>query len=81
MCFKKQNRTKKIQFKITWLPPVLESPGKSLNLKRDLEMPGILMKLWKSAGFFSWSNSPKERFLSKHHHFLGFLCMLNLAVH
>ena len=31
-----------------------------------LESPGILLKFWKSHGIFLWSNSPKERFLSKH---------------
>ena len=50
-----------------------------------LENPGILLKFWKSPGktleFFLWSNSPKERFLSKDQHFSGFLYMLNLAVH
>ena len=83
---------------LTWFPPVLESPGKSWNLKRVLESPGILLKFcqstgkswnfaeilskhWKSPGIFLWSNSLKERFLSKHHHFFGFLCMLNPAVH
>ena len=49
-----------------------------------LENPGILLKFWKSPGktleFFLWSNSPKERFLSKDQHFSGFLYMLNLAV-
>ena len=49
-----------------------------------LESPGILVKFWKSPGkvlgFLFWSDSSKERFLSKHH-FAGFLCMLNLAVH
>ena len=58
-----------------WLPPVLESSEKSWNLKRVLESPGILLKFWKSQKrvleFFLWSNSPEERFLSKHQHFFG----------
>ena len=57
------------------------SPGRSWNLKRALESPGILPKFWKSPGIFLWLNSPKERFLSKHQHFSGLFCMLNLAVH
>ena len=69
----------------TWFPPVLESSVKSWNLKRVLESPGILLKFWKSPGkileFFLWSNSPKERSLSKYQQFPGFLCMLYLAVH
>ena len=57
------------------------SPGKPWNLKSVLESPGILLKLWKSPGIFLWPIKPKERFLSKHQYFSGFLCMLNLAVH
>ena len=60
---------------------VFTTPEKSWNLKGVLESPGILLKFWKSSGIFLWSNSLKERFLSKHQHFSGFLCMLNLAVH
>ena len=52
-----------------------KSPGKSWNFA------DILEKFWKSPEIFLWSNSPKERSLSKHQHFSGFLCMLNLAVH
>ena len=37
-------------------------------------------KSWKVLDFL-WSNSPKERFVSKHQHFSGFLCILNLAVY
>ena len=62
-----------------------KNPGKSRNLKKN---PGksrnfaeILEKSWKSPAIFLWSNSPKERILSKQQHFSGFLCMLNLAVH
>ena len=65
----------------SWFPPVLGSPGKPWNLKSVLESPGILLKFWKNPGIFLWLNKPKERFLSKHQHFSGFLCMLNLAVH
>ena len=49
--------------------------GKSWNFAKILE------KSWKCPGIFLWSDSPKERFLSKHQHFSGFLCMLNLAFH
>ena len=68
----------------------LKSHGSHQSWK-VLESPGIWKESWKCLefcwdfgkvlDFFLWSNSPKERFLSKHHHFLGFLCMLNLAVH
>ena len=61
--------------KQAWFSPVLESPGKSWNLAEILE------KSWKSPGIFLRSSTPKEGYLSKHQHFLGFLCMLNLAVH
>ena len=41
------------------------SPGKSWNLKRVRESPGILLKFWKSPGtvlqFLLRSNSPEER--------------------
>ena len=40
-----------------------KSPGKSSNFAESLE------KSWKSPGIFLWSNSSKERYLSKHQHF------------
>ena len=43
------------------------SPGESWNFVEILE----------NSRNFLWSNSPKERFLSKHQHFSGFLCMTN----
>ena len=64
------------------------SPGKSWKLMEFEKRPGkswnfaeILENSWKSPGIFLWSNSPKGKFLSKHQHFLGFLCILNQAVH
>ena len=55
----------------TWkVLEVEESPGKSWNFAEI-----FFEKSWKSPEIFLWSNSPKERFLSKHQHFLGFLCM------
>ena len=48
-----------------------------------LESPGILLKFWKSPGKvleFFCGQTAQKRFLSKHQHFSGFLCMLNLAV-
>ena len=42
-----------------------ESPGKPWNFVEILE------KSKKSPGIFLWSNSPEERFLSKHQHFFG----------
>ena len=43
-----------------------ESPGKPWNFAEILENSK------KSPGIFLWSNSPEERFLSKHQHFFGF---------
>ena len=49
------------------------SPGKSWNLKRVRESPGIS---------FAVKQSRREIVsLSKHQHFSGFLCMSNVAVH
>ena len=42
-----------------------KSPGKSWNFAEILE------KSLNSPGIFLWSNSPEERFLSKHQHFFG----------
>ena len=52
-----------------------KNPGKSWSFTEVLE------KSWKSHELFLWSNSPKERFLSKHQHLSGLFYMLNLAVH
>ena len=78
-----------IVMKILCMVPT--SPGKSWNLKRVLESPGILLKFWKNPGkvleFLCCekerfqSKSPKERFLNKHQHFSDFVCMLHSAVH
>ena len=75
-------KQKKLENGLLYMVPT--SPGKSWNLKRGLESPGILLKFWKSPWKvlnFLWSNSPKERLLRKQQHFLGFFCMLNPAVH
>ena len=45
------------------------------------EIPGILLKFWKSPWNVLRSNSLKERFLSKHQDFSGFLSILNVTVH
>ena len=67
---------------------VPSSPGKSWKVLKFEKSPGkswnfaeILEKSLNSPGIFLWSNSPEERFLSKHQHFSSFLCVLNVAVH
>ena len=59
----------------SWFPPVLQSPGNPWNFAEILE------KSWKSPWNVLRSNSLKERFLSKHQDFSGFLSILNVTVY
>ena len=55
------HKHKKLENGLLYMVPT--SPGKSWNLKRGLESPGILLKFWKSPWKvlnFLRSNSPKE---------------------
>ena len=71
----------------SWFPPVLESPGIWKASWKVLEFEKHPGKSWnfneileKSWNFFC-GQTVQKRFLSKQQHFLGFLCMLNLAVY
>ena len=63
------------------VPLVLESAEIWKESWNVLESPGILLKFQKSPkkalNFFLVKQSKRE--ISKHKHFSGFLCMLNLA--
>ena len=58
-------------WKVLEFKRVLECPGKSWNFAEILE---------KALEIFC-GETIQKRFLSKHQHFSGFLCMLNLAIH
>ena len=61
---------------ITWFPPSLESPE---IWKESQKVLKFYQNFGKVLEFFH-SQIVQERFLSKHQHFSGFFCMLNLAV-